>query len=109
MTEIFERFYDKTVKIVRLNIKSGYSGDYDASVIKSIDCDLQPTSGGIYDGEKGLLMQYGMKMYFAPESDIRTGDYAFYDGESYLILRIDRRNTGCCAYLERRELYGCEA
>lgn len=105
MSGYFSRFYDSGADIYRVTPISAFEGTYNVEAVKSVSCDVQPCTGGIDEGARGFLKTAEMRMYYAADDDIADGDYAVYDGVSYIITHIEKRRLGYCAYLERRELY----
>lgn len=92
----FERFYNKTAKIIKIETGSGYSdrGRETVTELAGLKADIQPYGGGLAEKEYGLSEECQMRMFCNNSEHLTVGNYVESGGIRYRIIHVEVREMG---------------
>lgn len=99
MSNIFDRFYDTTVEIYKLE-KGGYEDGDTKTYLGSVTGDLQPHSSYVMDHAYGLSERKEYKFYTDKYPIVRTGNLVLLDNMWYRIVGVYEWSMGLSATIK---------
>ena len=98
----FERFYNKSVKIIKIETGSGYSdrGRETITELAELKADIQPYGGGLAEKEYGLSEECQFRLFCNNNEHLTVGNYVESGGIRYKIIYIAVRDMGAEVLLQ---------